>query len=96
MKEFKMYTDLCFADSFADFVETEKIGANDFVLTNEFLYEKYIKPLALPCGVIFLEKYALGEPTTTMVDEIRAELYESGYASRMKQYQKKKILRQER
>lgn len=39
MKEFKMYTDLCFADSFADFVETEKIGANDFVLTNEFLYE---------------------------------------------------------
>lgn len=74
MKEFKMYTDLCFADSFADFVETEKIGANDFVLTNEFLYEKYIEPLALPCGVIFLEKYALGEPTTTMVDEIRAEL----------------------
>ncbi|MCI5568514.1 MAG: iron-containing alcohol dehydrogenase [Lachnospiraceae bacterium] len=74
MKEFKTYTNIAFADSFADFIETEKIGEGDFVLTNEFLYDKYIAPLGLPCGTAFLEKYALGEPSTDMVDAIRKDL----------------------
>ena len=74
MTEFKTYTNIAFPESFEDFIKSEQIGAEDFVLTNEFLYEKYIKPLNLPCGVLFLEKYAVGEPSTTMVDQIRADL----------------------
>ena len=38
MKEFKMYADIVYQDSFRDFMEGENIGASDFILTNEFLY----------------------------------------------------------
>lgn len=74
MKEFKMHTNLVFVDTFEEFIEKEQFGTDDFILTNEFLYDKYIKPLNLSCGVAFLEKYAVGEPTNVMVDQIRAEL----------------------
>lgn len=74
MKEFKMHTNLVFVDTFQEFIEKEQFGAEDFILTNEFLYDKYIKPRNLLCGVAFLEKYAVGEPTTVMVDQIRADL----------------------
>jgi len=74
MLEFKMHTNLVFADTFQEFVESESIGKDDFILTNEFLYNKYIQPLGLECGTAFLEAYAKGEPTTGMVDQIRADL----------------------
>lgn len=74
MLEFKMHTNLVFADTFKEFVENEAISQNDFILTNEFLYQKYIQPLGLSCGTAFLEAYAKGEPTTAMVDQIRADL----------------------
>ena len=74
MKEFRSYLDLVFADTFQEFVENENIGAEDYILTNEFLYKQFVEPLQLPCGSTFLEKYALGEPSTDMVDRIRKDL----------------------
>ena len=74
MLEFKMHTNLVFADTLREFAESENLGAGDFILTNEFLYEKYLKPLNLSCGAAFLESYGQGEPTTAMVDAIRADL----------------------
>lgn len=74
MLEFKMHTNLVFANTLREFAESENLGAGDFILTNEFLYEKYLKPLNLSCGVAFLESYGQGEPTTAMVDAIRADL----------------------
>ena len=60
MLEFKMHTNLVFADTFKEFVENEAISQDDFILTNEFLYQKYIQPLGLSCGTAFLEAYAKG------------------------------------
>jgi 4-hydroxybutyrate dehydrogenase len=74
MSEFKMHTNLVFVDTFREFVDHEALGPEDFILTNEFLYQKYIQPLHLPCGSAFLESYAKGEPTTAMVDALRADL----------------------
>ena len=74
MKQFKMHTTLLFYDSFREFMEDEHIGAGDFILTNEFLYDEFVKPLAPACGAIFIEAYGKGEPTTAMVDAIRADL----------------------
>lgn len=76
MKEFKMYADIVYQDSFRDFMEGENIGASDFILTNEFLYNEFIKPLDPKCGTLFIEAYGKGEPTTEMVDEIRKEIPE--------------------
>ena len=44
MKEFKMYADIVYHDSFQEFMEGENVGAEDFILTNEFLYNQYVKP----------------------------------------------------
>lgn len=74
MLEFKMHTNLAFADTFREFARSENLGEGDFILTNESLYEKHIKDLRLPCGVAFLKSYGKGEPTTAMVDAIRADL----------------------
>lgn len=74
MLEFKMHANLAFADTFREFVENEALGKDDFILTNEFLYRKYIQPLNLACGVAFLESYGKGEPTTAMVDRLRNDL----------------------
>lgn len=74
MKEFKMYADIVYQDSLQDFMESERIDGNDFILTNEFLYHEFVSPLAPPCGALFIEAYGKGEPTTDMVDAIRKDL----------------------
>lgn len=74
MKQFKMYTNLVYTDTFKQFVEDDNIGTEDFIITNEFLYNEFVKPLKLPCESIFIEAYGKGEPTTDMVDEIRCKI----------------------
>ncbi len=76
MHAFKTSLDLVFADSFCDFAGKENIGKDDYILTNEFLYEKFVKPLDLPCESAFIEAYGKGEPSTAMVDRIRKDLPE--------------------
>lgn len=75
MKAFKMYADVIYADSFQAFIDSEQIGGEtDFILTNAFLYDRFVQPLNLNCGSLFIEAYGAGEPTTDMVDTIRNDL----------------------
>ena len=74
MKQFKMYTTLAYYDKFKDFMADEKISATDFIITNEFLYDQFVKPLSPACKSVFIEAYGKGEPTTDMVDAIKAKI----------------------
>ena len=74
MKEFKMYADVVYQDSFRAFIQAENIGEADFILTNEFLYNEFVKPLQPQCGALFIEAYGQGEPTTDMVDAIKKDI----------------------
>ena len=74
MKEFKMYADVVYQDSFRAFIQAENIGEADFILTNEFLYNEFVKPLQPQCGALFIEAYGQGEPTTDMVDANKEDL----------------------
>ncbi len=76
MKEFKMYADIVYCDSFEDYVKSEGLTEKDFIITNEFLYNTFVKPLNLKCGSLFLEAYNPGEPTTVSVDQIKADIPE--------------------
>lgn len=77
MKTFSMHANMVYADSFRDFIESEQIGGKtDFILTNAFLHDQFIRPLRLNCGLCLIETYGSGEPTTDMVDAIRADLPE--------------------
>lgn len=74
MKEFKMYADILYLDTFREFIELESISSADFILTNEFIYNEFIKPLSPACGCLFIEAYGMGEPTTDMVDNIKKDI----------------------
>ncbi|MDD2215511.1 MAG: 4-hydroxybutyrate dehydrogenase [Eubacteriales bacterium] len=61
-------------DTFKEFNDEFKVGKRDLVLTNEWLYTPYIKPLGIETNVIYQEKYGAGEPSDEMIDAISAEM----------------------
>lgn len=66
-------------DSFSDFADSFKAGAGDLVLTNEFLFDSFMKAHAAGPDFIFQEKYGAGEPNDSMIDEIRSEMEGKDY-----------------
>lgn len=65
-------------DTFADFQKEFQLGEGDVIVTNEWLYEPYLKPLGLSgAGVIYQERYGAGEPSDGMIDAVGKEL--AGY-----------------
>ena len=56
---------------FADFAKEFKLGDKDLVITNEFLYEPFMKSLGLKCHFVMQENYGLGEPSDEMMNSIR-------------------------
>lgn len=61
-------------DTFKEFHAEFQVGKNDLVLTNEWLYTPYMKPLGIETNVIFQEKYGAGEPSDEMIDAIAKEM----------------------
>ena len=70
MQLFKLKTRLSQFEDFASFAKEFNLGADDLVITNEFLYEPFMKSLNLPCHFIMQEKYGLGEPSDNMMNAI--------------------------
>ena len=58
---------------FADFAKEFKLGDKDLVITNEFLYEPFMKSLGLKCHFVMQEKYGLGEPSDEMMNSRHQE-----------------------
>lgn len=52
--------------------EQEKIGKEDLIITNEFIYNSKFKEI--DANVIFQEKYGVGEPTDEMIENIRKDV----------------------
>ena len=73
MQLFKLKTRLSKFDHFADFAREFKLSEHDLVITNEFLYEPFMKSLNLPCHFIMQEKFGLGEPSDKMMNTILKE-----------------------
>ena len=61
-----------------EFAESFSLSERDLILTNEYIYAPYFGKLALPCHVVYQEKYGLGEPSDVMAEAI---LPTSRYAS---------------
>ena len=59
---------------FADFAKDFELGDKDLVITNEFLYEPFMKSLGLKCHFVMQEKYGLGEPSDEMMNSILADI----------------------
>jgi 4-hydroxybutyrate dehydrogenase len=64
---------------FADFAKEFSIGKGDLLLTNEFIYEPYMKGLNLDCDYVFQEKYGMGEPSDDMINQILKAMGDKEY-----------------
>ena len=57
-------------DTCKEFAEDLKVGTNDLIITNQYIFDPNFKDLGLKCHVIFQEKYGLGEPSDEMAEAI--------------------------
>ena len=48
-------------ESFEEFAEEFQLGSEDLILTNEFIYQPFMKELNLDCQIVFQEKFGAGE-----------------------------------
>ena len=55
-------------NTFKEFNEEFKVGKNDLLVTNEWLYAPYVQPLGINTNVLYQEKYGAGEPSDEMID----------------------------
>ena len=79
MKKFQIIPSIAEYVDFAAFAAEEKIGPDDLVLTNEYIYNPVISDLNLGCQTCFQEQYGMGEPTDIMVDAILDALRDKEY-----------------
>lgn len=79
MKGFTIKTEIEEFDTFAQFAEDAKLGAQDLVLCGEHTYQDYIAPLNTGVQTLFREKYSKGEPTDGDVDAILNALRNTTY-----------------
>lgn len=74
MKQFLVVPEIHKIDTFDEFYNEFQVNEKDLILTIEPIYNIYFSNKQRKFNVIFPEKYALGEPTDTMIDEILNDL----------------------
>ena len=68
MQALRVVPAIHYFDTFKDFNEEFKLGKGDILVTNQWMYDPYVKPLGIDMPVIYQEKYGAGEPTDEMMD----------------------------
>ena len=58
--------------TFAAFAEEFALGEKDLVLTNESIYQPFLKDCGLKCSYVFQEKFGAGEPSEQMITDLFA------------------------
>jgi len=79
MKPFRIVPSIAEYADFASYAKEAKLGKDDLILTNEYIYNPVIADLKLGCQTLFQEKFGSGEPTDGMVNAILDELREMKY-----------------
>ena len=74
MKQFMLKPEIFHYDTAKAFAEEFRIGKEDLVITNQYIYEPYFGGLDLECEVIFQEKYGAGEPSDEMAEAMYRDI----------------------
>ena len=61
-----------------EFVEEFRLGEDDLILSNAYIYEPFFGELGLKAHVLYQENYGMGEPSDVMVDAILADAAKTG------------------
>lgn len=79
LKPFQLIPSVAEYRDFAAFAEENQLGADDLIVTNEYIYHPAISGLGLACQTLFQERYGTGEPTDQMVNAILDKLRDRHY-----------------
>lgn len=74
MKEILIKGQLYKFPTFGEFAEEFALGRDDLILTNEFIYQPFMKDLNLDCQIVFQENFGAGEPSEEMITDIFAAI----------------------
>jgi 4-hydroxybutyrate dehydrogenase len=74
MKNFQLTPKIFTFSHFEEFADEFHIGEGDLILTQEFLFNPFMKGLDLKADFMFQERYGAGEPSDEMVDRILADM----------------------
>lgn len=74
MKQILIKPEIQSYDTFKAFAADYELGEGDVILTNEYIYNPIMAAENLKCGVIYQEKYGMGEPTDIMTAAILQEV----------------------
>lgn len=66
-------------DNFGEFHQEFQLGKKDLLVTNQWLYDPYVKPLHIDMPVIFQETYGKGEPSDEMMDAMKRDMDQYEY-----------------
>jgi len=66
-------------DTFKEFNDEFKIGKNDILVTNQWMYDPYVKPLGIDTNVVLQELFGKGEPSDEMIDAMKKEMDKYSY-----------------
>ncbi|MDR0661718.1 MAG: 4-hydroxybutyrate dehydrogenase [Prevotellaceae bacterium] len=79
MQLLKLKTRVSKFDTFSNFAKEFTLSDKDLVITQDFLYEPFMKELNLPCHFIMQEKFGNGEPSDEMMNQILSEARKVDY-----------------
>lgn len=79
MQALRVVPAIHYFDTFKDFNDEFKLGKGDLLVTNQWMYDPYVKPLGIDMPVVYQEKYGAGEPTDEMMDAMKAEMDKYDY-----------------
>jgi 4-hydroxybutyrate dehydrogenase len=79
VKFFALHTKIHQFNTFSAFASEFNLGPDDLIITQEFLYEDYMKKCALASAFLFQERYGQGEPSDEMMDHMLLDVKEDSY-----------------
>ena len=74
MQALRVVPAIHYFDTFKEFNDEFKLGKGDILVTNQWMYDPYVKPLGIDIPVIYQEKYGAGEPTDEMMDAMKVDM----------------------
>ncbi len=76
MQALRVVPEILYFDTFKEFNEQFHLGKGDILVTNQWMYDPYVKPLGIDIPVIYQEKYGKGEPSDEMIDAMAKDMKE--------------------
>ncbi len=78
MKALKIVPEISYFDTFEGFAGEFELGKDDVIVTESYIYDRYVKPLNLDAEVLFHDEYGSGEPTDELIDAMAVDLKKLG------------------